>query len=106
MAMFVVLGLASAPRTDGIGKVFSSRPAQYLGRISYCIYLVHQALLVALQSLIGATLVAVLLAALSTAIVAPALYHFVEEPMRRLLNGDRSRGTRDGPTITAARADC
>ncbi|WP_396659415.1 acyltransferase family protein [Microbacterium sp.] len=77
----------SSPR-GGPGRLLSLRPMQYVGLISYSLYLVHWPLLVvpALavgDELLGSVWMRVLLGIVVAVPVAGALYRFVEDPVRR-----------------------
>jgi peptidoglycan/LPS O-acetylase OafA/YrhL len=92
----VIVGGAARPRF-GAGLVLDRRPMQFVGAISYSLYLVHWPMLVLAQAAIGYyTPLPVWAGALVAAAAVPvawALYRFVETPARRArwLAGARPR---------------
>ncbi|MFT4115738.1 acyltransferase family protein [Bradyrhizobium sp.] len=94
---FLLFGMVLAPRS-GIGNLLSAPPLQYVGKISYSLYLVHPFVLFPLQ-MIGLKLVgmgfdrwllwsAFIGLGLVMSLVASAIsYELIEVRLRRLLDG-------------------
>ena len=96
---FLLVGLASAGLVGGVAgrpsgltaRVLSIRPLEYVGRISYGMYLWYFPLFAVVNrastGLSGLALFAVRCAA--DTVLAAASFHLVEQPVRRLLTGRR-----------------
>lgn len=94
---FLLFGMALAPES-GLGKALSSPTLQYVGKISYSLYLVHPFVLFPLQVL-GLKLVAagvdrwllwgafILLGLVMSLIASAVSYELIEVRLRRLLDG-------------------
>jgi peptidoglycan/LPS O-acetylase OafA/YrhL len=94
---FLLFGMALAPES-GLGKALAAPALQYVGKISYSLYLVHPFVLFPLQ-VMGLKLVAAgvdrwllwaafILLGLIMALVASAIsYELIEVRLRRLLDG-------------------
>lgn len=88
LAVLVVLPLVLGPQEEGLARrVLASRPLQFLGEISYGIFLWHLAVLEALirlrhqQLFTGSWVVTFLLTWCLTVPIAWASYRFVERPL-------------------------
>lgn len=92
-AFVVVVPHALAPGD----RVLTSRPAQFLGRISYSVFLWHLPImalvfpLAGIEYFQGGFLPVYALTAVATTVVAACSYEFVEEPARRLIRGGGTR---------------
>jgi peptidoglycan/LPS O-acetylase OafA/YrhL len=91
-------GLFVATNTKLFDKV-NFGVLSYLGRLSYCFYLLHQAIGVTIIERINRTLLlpellVVTVAAMFTLLLAAAIYHGVEEPARRMLTRHGHRNQR------------
>jgi peptidoglycan/LPS O-acetylase OafA/YrhL len=108
---FLLFGMVLAPNS-GIGNVLSAPGLQYLGKISYSVYLVHPFVLFPLQ-MIGLKLVAVgvdrwllwsafiVLGAVMSLAASAISYELIEVRLRRLLDG-ALRGPLFGPVAKMA----
>lgn len=96
-----VLVLVAATDDTGIARMLAWSPLEYLGRISYSVYLWHAPMLAATGTLLAARgyVVSALVAAASI-IVAAGSHHLVEQPLR---HRPRRRRTTMAP-IPSARA--
>lgn len=89
-----------------IGRIFDNKIVQYIGQISYGIYLTHNFIPDILRSLFGEMSRPVLGASslLATLVITTLSWHYFEKPILRLKKYFRSKsGTRDEPPATVAR---
>lgn len=100
MGTAAVIAAGSAATVGGPAGVLSVRPAQFVGKISYSLYLVHWPLLIIPQSAVGfqdplPLWLTVLLGVVVAVPVAWLLHIAVEEPLRaaRVLTSRRPRVT-------------
>ena len=102
-AAAVVVPYALAPGD----RLMTSRPAQFLGRISYSVFLWHLPIMALVFPVAGVGyfqggfLTVYALTAVATTVVAACSYEFVEEPARRLIRGTRQA---NAPAQTAVSA--
>ncbi|MDH6182038.1 peptidoglycan/LPS O-acetylase OafA/YrhL [Microbacteriaceae bacterium SG_E_30_P1] len=91
-ALLVILG--GRPRALGLGPIVSWRPIQYLGDISYSVYLWHWPILLTLVVLTARrpTLLEGVAIVAATLVLAALTKHFVEDPGRRSALLTRRRG--------------
>lgn len=101
-AILPVAGTATviwAAGTGGALGVLSSRPAQYIGRISYSLYLWHFPVLIFVQS-VTHSIFASAAAVVATFVLADLSYRFIEKPalkiavLKRWSNLVHTRGSR------------
>jgi len=88
-----LLVLACAGATGLVGRLLSSRPVEWAGRLSYSLYLTHYLVVIVLQRLfvqVGAPdfglavrLLLIALSVLAVAAVSVISYHVIEEPSRQ-----------------------
>jgi peptidoglycan/LPS O-acetylase OafA/YrhL len=89
-----------------VARTLSLRPARFVGRISYSMYLWHWPLIVFAQALypIGSTSIAGRLTLLAaTVAVSTTCFHLVEQPFRRLGHAHGVPATRAGERLRARR---
>jgi peptidoglycan/LPS O-acetylase OafA/YrhL len=87
LSLLAAGAILAALEFSGLDRVLLARPLQWLGQVSYSLYLVHvPILLAALHGLAAATgvLVAVLVAIPCSLVVALLLNRYVEQPAARL----------------------
>jgi peptidoglycan/LPS O-acetylase OafA/YrhL len=99
--------LAIALTADHVGNPLAARPVHYLGEISYSTYLVHFLLYIVFKILfvddpgnVPPLLIGLFL--LLTFLASVALYHGVERPAQRALNGIFDRRLVRRPVLSAA----
>ncbi|ANS79769.1 O-antigen acetylase [Serinicoccus hydrothermalis] len=81
--LLIVASGIGAP-SDGLNSLLTNRPARYLGRISFSLYLWHWPVVVFLQPFIREGSLPYVLTALALSLVLASLsYHLVEDPIRR-----------------------
>ncbi|QNE46282.1 acyltransferase [Glaciihabitans sp. INWT7] len=95
-ALVILAGSAGAAPGRSVGRLLAVRPLQYLGRISFSLYLVHWPLLVVAHERLGLATplpswLGVALALVAVPLAA-ALYAGVESPLR-LSSGSSARST-------------
>ena len=92
----VVYGLATAG--GALPRLMATQPMQYLGRISYALYMVHTIIIRSVRSVIAAadddmttvvTIVVLVASLLASLAMAHLLYTFVESPARRWMLNTR-----------------
>lgn len=87
-AFMWLIGAAALERTGWLGAIFLSKPIEYIGRISYGIYLYHLTIPWILASVLGIHLGRsvgsfLILVAISI-FVSSVSWHFIESPLNRL----------------------
>lgn len=93
MATIFVL-LLSAANSNLADRLLGNRFMAFFGTISYSVYVLHLPALRVLNAyglLAYGTAVSVLVALATTTLVAAASYYVIENPMRRLINGEYGR---------------
>ncbi|WP_295032343.1 acyltransferase [uncultured Microbacterium sp.] len=85
---------ALASGDSGPARLLSTRPAIWCGKVSYSVYLVHFPLILVMRTVaerlglfssVAGTIAVVAATLAGTVVAGGILYHFVEEPSRRLL---------------------
>ena len=84
--------IATAARLDLTRQksLLSSRVLVYAGEVSFCFYLVHHLVLVAVRTHVGHGLSAAAVGLAASLVAAIALHHAVEMPFQRLIRGRTS----------------
>ncbi|ONI85423.1 acyltransferase [Actinosynnema sp. ALI-1.44] len=91
-ALVLIAGQTGSPH--GVDRLLGSRPMQYVGNLSYSLYLWHWPVLVFYLVIRGRTEVEVVggLGVIGLSFVlSAATYHLVEQPLRRSHMGERTR---------------
>ncbi|MCO5273465.1 MAG: acyltransferase [Flavobacteriales bacterium] len=83
-----LIGAAALERTQGLGAIFLFKPIEYIGRISYGIYLYHLTIPWILATVLGIhpsrSMGSFLAISAMTIVVASFSWHFIEAPINKL----------------------